>query len=86
MFFKSVAVRKPNTLHPFDELVFYMVQVLCLVLVTRVPRVMNLELMPASLNRAKSDKVTERAKVFAKELYDSKLLSEEGLKQVETGQ
>ena len=29
---------------------------------------MNLELMPASLNRAKSDKVTERARVFAKEL------------------
>jgi len=43
-------------------------------------QVMNLELLPASLNRAKSDKVTERAKVFAKELYDSKLLSEEGWK------
>jgi hypothetical protein len=41
-------------------------------------QVMNLELLPASLNRAKSDKVTERAKVFAKELYDAKLLSEEG--------
>ena len=39
-------------------------------------QVMNLELLPASLNRAKSDKVTGRAKVFAKELYDSKLLSE----------
>jgi hypothetical protein len=39
-------------------------------------QVMNLELLPASLNRAKSDKVTDRAKVFAKELYDSKLLSE----------
>jgi hypothetical protein len=39
---------------------------------------MNLELLPASLNRAKSDKVTDRAKVFAKELYDAKLLSEEG--------
>jgi hypothetical protein len=47
-------------------------------------QVMNLELMPASLNRAKSDKVTERAKVFAKELYDSKLLSEEGWKRVES--
>jgi len=41
-------------------------------------QVMNLELLPASLNRAKSAKVTERAKVFAKELYDAKLLSEEG--------
>ena len=39
---------------------------------------MNLELMPASLNRAKSDKITDRAKVFAKELYDANLLSEEG--------
>jgi hypothetical protein len=39
-------------------------------------QVMNLELLPASLNRAKSDKVTDRAKVFAKELYDSKLISE----------
>jgi len=38
------------------------------------------ELMPASLNRAKSDKVTERARVFAKELYDAKLLSEEVLR------
>ena len=45
-------------------------------------QVMNLELLPASLNRAKSDKVTDRAKVFAKELYDAKLLSEEGLKAV----
>jgi hypothetical protein len=45
-------------------------------------QVMNLELMPASLNRAKSDKVTDRAKVFAKELYDAKLLSEEGWKRV----
>jgi len=47
-------------------------------------QVMNLELMPAKLNRAKSDKVTERAKVFAKELYDAKLLSEEGWKRVES--
>jgi hypothetical protein len=45
-------------------------------------QVMNLELLPASLNRAKSDKVTDRAKVFAKELYDAKLLSEEGWKKV----
>ena len=41
-------------------------------------QVMNLELLPARLNRAKSDKVTDRAKVFAKELYEAKLLSEEG--------
>jgi len=30
-------------------------------------------------NQAKSDKVTDRARVFAKELYDAKLLSEEVL-------
>jgi len=41
-------------------------------------QVMNLELMPAPLNRAKSDKVTERAKVFAKELHEANLLSEQG--------
>ncbi|MEI7693519.1 MAG: hypothetical protein WCJ27_03520 [Verrucomicrobiota bacterium] len=46
-------------------------------------QVMNLELLPASLKRAKSDKVTERAKVFAKELYEAKLLSEEGWKKVQ---
>ena len=45
-------------------------------------QVMNLELIPASLMRAKSDKVTDRAKVFAKELYEAKLLSEEGWKKV----
>jgi len=45
---------------------------------------MNLELMPASLNRAKGDKVTERARVFAKELYDAKLLTEESWKRVES--
>jgi len=47
-------------------------------------QVMNLELLPASLNRAKSDKVTERARVFAKELYDAKLLSEAGWNSVES--
>ena len=47
-------------------------------------QVMNLELLPASLKRAKSDKVTERAKVFAKELYEAKLLSEEGWKKVKS--
>jgi len=41
-------------------------------------QVMNLELLPASLNRAKSEKVTDRAKIFAKELYEAKLLSDEG--------
>jgi len=46
-------------------------------------QVMNLELLPASLKRAKSDKVTDRAKVFAKELYEAKLLSEEGWKKVQ---
>ena len=46
-------------------------------------QVMNLELLPASLNRAKSDKVTERARVFAKELYEAKLLSEEGWKAID---
>ena len=46
-------------------------------------QVMNLELIPALLIRAKSDKVTDRAKVFAKELYEAKLLSEEGWKRVE---
>ena len=43
---------------------------------------MNLELLPASLNRAKSDKVTERARIFAKELYEAKLLSKEGWERV----
>ena len=46
-------------------------------------QVMNLELFPASLIKAKSDKVTERAKVFAKELYEAKLLSQEGWKKVQ---
>ena len=39
---------------------------------------MNLEMLPASLNRAKSDKVTDRAKVFAKELHEGKFLSVDG--------
>jgi exonuclease I len=42
-------------------------------------QVMNLELFPA-----KNDKVTDRAKVFAKELYEAKLLSEEGWKKVKS--
>ena len=46
-------------------------------------QVMNLELLPASLIRSKSDKVTDRTKIFAKELYDSKLLSEEGWTKVQ---
>jgi hypothetical protein len=47
-------------------------------------QVMNLELIPVSLIRAKSDKVTDRAKVFAKELYEAKLLSEEGWHKVKS--
>jgi len=46
-------------------------------------QVMNLELIPASLIRSKNDKVTDRAKVFAKELYEAKLLSQEGWKKVQ---
>jgi hypothetical protein len=46
-------------------------------------QVLNLELLPASLKKAKSDKVTKRAKVFAKELYEAKLLSEEGWQKVQ---
>ena len=46
-------------------------------------QVMNLELLPASRIQAKSDKITERAKTFARELYDTGLLSEEGLRAVE---
>ena len=46
-------------------------------------QVMILELLPASQIRAKSDKVTDRAKVFAKELYEAKLLSEEGWRKVQ---
>jgi hypothetical protein len=46
-------------------------------------QVMNMELLPASLKRATSEKATERARVFAKELYEAKLLSEEGWKKVQ---
>ena len=46
-------------------------------------QVMNLELIPASLKQAKSDKASDRAKVFTKELYDAKLLSEEGWTKVQ---
>ena len=48
-------------------------------------QVMNLELLPASINRAKSDKITDRARVFAKELYDAGLVSEEGWKRMWAG-
>jgi hypothetical protein len=41
-----------------------------------------LEPIPTSLNRANSDKVTDWAKVFAKELYEANLLSEEGWKMI----
>jgi len=43
---------------------------------------MNLELLPSSLNQVKSNKVTERARVFAKELYEAKLLSQGGWESV----
>jgi len=46
-------------------------------------QVMNLELLPATLNRAKSDKVTDRGKVFAKEIYEAGLLSEKSLSNIE---
>ena len=49
-------------------------------------QVMNLELMPASLNRSKSEKITDRARVFAKELYDAKLLTDEGWKAIDKPQ
>ena len=41
-------------------------------------QVFNLELLPGKLNRAKSDHVGERQKVFGKELHDAKLLSDAG--------
>jgi len=41
-------------------------------------QIFNLELLPAQMNSAKGNKITDRARVFAKELYDAGLLSEEG--------
>ena len=46
-------------------------------------QVFNLELLPAKLNRAKGAKIGERQKVFARELFEGKLLSEAGFKAVE---
>lgn len=46
-------------------------------------QVFNLELLPAKLNRLKSAKIGERQKVFAKELHDAKLLTDEGWAAVE---
>ena len=46
-------------------------------------QVMNLELLPAKLNRSKGAKIGERQKVFSKELHDAKLLSDEGWAAVE---
>jgi len=46
-------------------------------------QVFNLELLAASANRAKSDKVGQRQLTFGKELYDSKLLSESGWEQIQ---
>lgn len=45
-------------------------------------QVMNLELLPAKLNRSKGAKIGERQKVFMKELHDAKLLSDEGWRRV----
>jgi len=47
-------------------------------------QVMNLELLPAELNRAKGDKVGKRALTFAQELHAEKLLSDAGLAAVKT--
>jgi len=46
-------------------------------------QVMNLELLPAKLNRAKGAKVGQRALTFAKELHDAKLLSDAGWEAVQ---
>jgi len=46
-------------------------------------QVLNLELLAASENRAKSDKIGQRQVTFAKELYDARLLSEEGWKSIQ---
>jgi len=46
-------------------------------------QVFNLELLPGKLNRAKSDKVGQRQKIFANELHDAKLLSEKGWEAVQ---
>ena len=46
-------------------------------------QVFNLELLAAKLNRLKSAKIGERQKVFAKELHEAKLLSDEGWAAVE---
>jgi len=46
-------------------------------------QVFNLELLAASANRAKSDKVGERQVTFGKELFDAKLLSEEAWQRVQ---
>jgi hypothetical protein len=45
-------------------------------------QVFNLELLPAKLNRAKSDKITARAEIFARELYDAGLISEDRFKKI----
>jgi hypothetical protein len=46
-------------------------------------QVFNLELLPAKLNRVKGATIGKRQKVFAKELHDAKLLSDEGWAEVE---
>ena len=42
----------------------------------------NLELMPKTLNRKKSDKVGDRQRQLAREWFDSGLLKEDGFKRV----
>ena len=44
--------------------------------------VFNLELLPAKLNQSKGMKVGERQKIFARELYEAKLLSLESFERV----
>ena len=46
-------------------------------------QVFNLELLPGKLNQNKGAKIGERQKVFARELFEGKLLSEAGFKAVE---
>lgn len=47
-------------------------------------QVFNLELLPAKLNRAKGAKISERQRVFARELHDARLLSDKGWAAVES--
>jgi hypothetical protein len=46
-------------------------------------QVLNLELLPASLNSSKKDKVGQRQVTFARELQEAGLISQESLSHVE---